>query len=265
MTDSSNPFDRVKAAADAGNDTNAVRPKADGESAMPVPTDAPGPPDRHPSKGRWSACWTYRDATGAVLGHVVRIDGDDGKQVLPLTCWREAGALRWRWKGFADPRPLYGLDQLAKAPTAPVLVVEGEKTADATRERFPGFAVVTWPGGSKATGKVDWTPLAGREVIIFPDADAPGRKAADDVARHASAIGADSVAVVNVPTFLPEGWDLADNWTVGFGLADATTAIEEARFKGIAGGVELPTASSWTRRACGSMCRCRARRARNSR
>lgn len=242
MSEPSNPFDRVKAEAEAGatGGANGVRTKADGEPMAPVPSNAPSPPDHHPSKGQWSARWTYRDATGAVLGYVVRIDAEDGKQVLPLTCWREAGELRWRWKGFSDPRPLYGLDHLAQMPTSPVLVVEGEKTADAARDRFPGFAVVTWPGGSKATGKVDWSPLAGREVTIFPDADAPGRKAADDVARRASAAGADAVSVVNVPTFLPDGWDLADEWPVGFGLAEATAAIEEARFEGVAGGVELP-------------------------
>jgi len=240
VTDSADPFDRVKAAAVSGGDTTAGRAKANGEPAMPVPADAPAPPERHPSKGRWSARWTYRDAAGAVLGHVVRIDGDDGKQVLPLTCWREGGGLKWRWKGFADLRPLYGLDRLARSPVAPVLVVEGEKTADATMALFPGFAVVTWPGGTNATGKVDWSPLAGREVIVFPDADAPGRKAADDVVRRVSTAGAASVAVVRVPSYLPEGWDLADGWLVGFDLAEATTAIEDARGAGIAGGVELP-------------------------
>lgn len=239
-TESSNPFDRVKAAAEAGGETNAVRAKADGGCVMPVPEGAPAPPDRHRDRGRASARWAYRDTTGAILGYVVRFDTAEGKQVLPVTCWRDGATLKWRWKGFDDPRPLYGLDQLARAPTAPVLVVEGEKTADAARERFPGFAVVTWPGGSNATAKVDWSPLAGREVIIFPDADAAGRKAGDDVARRASAAGADSVAVVNVPTFLPEAWDLADDWTVGFGLAEATAAIEEAHFEGVAGGVELP-------------------------
>ncbi|WP_428149701.1 DUF927 domain-containing protein [Brevundimonas sp.] len=240
MSAPENPFERVAAEAAAGGETSAVRSGTDSCPVMPVPADAPPPPDRHPSKGGPSARWTYRDASGAVLGYVVRIDADDGKQVLPLTCWRENDHVRWRWKGFADPRPLYGLDRLAKAPGAPVLIVEGEKTADAAMALFPAFAVITWPGGSKASGKVDWSPLAGREVVVFADADAPGRKAADDVARRVSAAGAEAVAVAGVPTFLPEGWDLADAWPVGFGLAEATAAIEDARFEGIAGGVELP-------------------------
>ncbi len=234
------PFDRVAAEATAGGEANGVRTRPDGDAVIPVPPEAPTPPDRHPVKGPWSARWAYRDANGALLGYVVRIEKEGGKDILPLTCRREGGALKWRWKGFPDPRPLYGLDQLAKRPEAPVLVVEGEKTADAATALFPGFAVITWSGGSNATGKSDWSPLAGREVVIFPDADAPGRKAADDVARRVNAAGAESVAVVGVPTFLPEGWDLANAWPVGFGQTEATAAIEDARFKGIAGGVELP-------------------------
>jgi putative DNA primase/helicase len=239
-TDDRDPFSRVKAAAEAPSEAHAVRPKADGSPAMPVPADAPPPPDRHPSKGEWSARWTYRDSAGRLLGYVVRIDAPDGKQVLPLTCWTEAGRLKWRWKGFATPRPLYGLDRLALKPDAPVLLVEGEKTADAAADHFPDFAVVTWPGGSKAVAMVDWSALAGREVVIFPDADAPGRKAGDDVARLVSAAGSESIAVVQVPAYLPEGWDLADAWPVGFGPTEAAAAIEEARFEGLAGGVELP-------------------------
>lgn len=234
------PFGRVKAATESGGNAHAVRPKADGDPVMPVPADAPPPPARHPSKGEWSASWAYRDASGAIIGHVVRIDGPDGKQVLPLTLWREGGGLKWKWKSFTDPRPLYGLDRLARMPSAPVLVVEGEKTADVAETRFPGFAVVSWPGGSNAVAKADWSALASREVVIFPDADAPGRKAGDGVARLASAAGAESVAVVPVPAFLPDGWDLADDWPVGFGPTEAQAAIDEARFAGIAGGVEVP-------------------------
>nr|WP_246591083.1 DUF6371 domain-containing protein [Georgfuchsia toluolica] len=73
---------------------------------------------------------------------------------------------------FPEPRPLYGLDRLAAKPDATVLLVEGEKCADAAAEVLPEYAVLTWPGGCKAVKKVDWRPLAGRKVICWPDADA---------------------------------------------------------------------------------------------
>ena len=73
---------------------------------------------------------------------------------------------------WAEPnRPLYGLDRLAAKPDAVVVLVEGEKCADAGHDELPDYAVVSWPGGGKADGKVDWSPLAGRKVVTWADAD----------------------------------------------------------------------------------------------
>lgn len=178
---------------------------------VPAPDDAPEPTFRHLEHGEPSAVWTYRDADHRVLGHVARFDTPAGKQVLPRSWCRSADApSRWAWKALAAPRPLYGLDRLAAMPMLSVLVVEGEKTADAAQERFPDFVVMTWPGGSMATGKADWRPLRGRDLVIWPDADEAGRKAAAEVAAVAGAAGAKNIAIVTLPTDLPEGWDLAD-------------------------------------------------------
>ena len=77
----------------------------------------------------------------------------------PFTfCRGPNGRAEWRCKGFAEPRPLYGLDRLAARPDAPVLVVEGEKAADAAGKRFKDHVVITSPGGSKAARKADWSP-----------------------------------------------------------------------------------------------------------
>ena len=65
--------------------------------------------------------------------------GGTGKDVLPYTfCEGPDGKQRWQWKDLPrGRRPLYGLDFLAARPDAPVLVVEGELTADAARILFP--------------------------------------------------------------------------------------------------------------------------------
>ena len=162
---------------------------------------------RHRRFGRPSATWQYADAAGALLFVVCRFDPPGvRKQILPLTC----GAGGWRWKAAPEPRPLYGLDRLAARPAAPVLVVEGEKAADAAVGIFPDFAVVTWPGGAQAVGKADWTPLRGRLVAAWPDNDTPGHKAAAEVAKAASVAGAARTVVVPAPRDWPEGWDVAD-------------------------------------------------------
>jgi len=55
-----------------------------------------------------------------------------------------------------------------------VVLVEGEKTADAAGAMFRDLVAVTWPGGSNAIAKADFSALNRRDVIIWPDADAPG-------------------------------------------------------------------------------------------
>jgi hypothetical protein len=163
---------------------NARAREEDGELVSPIPADAPDAPKPHPRFGLPTAAWTYRDAHGAPLFHVLRFDPPgERKQFLPLSLWREAAGLRWRWKGVLSPRPLYGLYRLAALPTAPIVVCEGEKAADAAARVFPRSVAVTSPGGAQAAGQCDWAPLAGRRVLMWPDADEPGAKYALEVAR----------------------------------------------------------------------------------
>jgi putative DNA primase/helicase len=139
--------------------------------------------------------------------YVVRKDKPDGdKDILPL--WWDGSS--WKWKAPPAPRPLYGKRQLTLKPNAPVLVVEGEKAADAAASLFPQAVVITWPSGCKAAGKADWSPLAGRKVTLWPDADAVGRDAMAKLAIRLLKLGATQVRIVQPPADVPEGWDLAD-------------------------------------------------------
>jgi hypothetical protein len=94
---------------------------------------------------------------------------------------------------------------------------EGEKAADAAARLLPELAVVTSPNGSKGASHADWTPLRGRAVIIWPDADAAGLDYANAVARLVKQTGAKSVAIVSPPADASVGWDAADaeadGWT----------------------------------------------------
>ena len=127
--------------------------------------------------------WEYRDASGCLLGIVDRYHGEDGtKEVRPLAyAEHQKWGRQWRWLGLPRPRPLYGLDRLAVRPAAPVVVVEGEKSADAATSLLPEHVVVTSFGGGKVARLADWTALAGRHVVIWPDHDEPGQAYANDV------------------------------------------------------------------------------------
>lgn len=187
----------------------------------PVPDDAPAANFRHREFGEPSVVWSYRDSVGRLLGHVARFNTPTGKQILPRSWCRLAdGTGAWRWRALPAPRPLYGLDRLADRPDTPVLVVEGEKTADAAQRHFPEHVAMTWPGGSNAFRKVDWSTLAGRKVIVWPDADVAGHRAANEIANLVTRTGAASVGVVPVPDELPNGWDLADPVPEGLSIAE---------------------------------------------
>ena len=196
-------------------ETDTAREPDNWRPILPVPEDAPRDfPSVFPKhrNGEPSAWWCYRDAAGRLLGLAVRFDLADGKKdVLPATnCDGPGGRREWRWKAFPAPRPLYGLDRLAARPDAPVLVVEGEKAADAAAALFPDHVAVTSPSGSKAAHMADWTPLQGRHVAVWPDHDAQGVVYAEDAANLAHEAGAAAVAVVQVPADFAAHWDLAD-------------------------------------------------------
>ena len=136
-----------------------------------------------------SAAWPYPDADGTIRAYVVRFDLPDGsKDVRPLRFLPPENQppdplnpRHWRWKGWVSPEsvPLFNLHLLARRPTDPVLIVEGEKTAIAASKLFPSHVVITWQGGSKRIQRAAIDPLLTREtpVILWPDADKPGRDA----------------------------------------------------------------------------------------
>jgi hypothetical protein len=168
------------------------------------------------------ATWPYGDAKGALHFCVCRWDvvkdGQPDKKILPL-CWFGDGG--WRFAHWPAPRPLYKLDEIQSNPNSPIVVCEGEKAADAAARIFPKSVVTTSCGGGGATGKTDWTPLAGRKVLIWPDNDEPGARYAGDVAKELAELACDIVMVDAAALaqidgggrgsdFDPVGWDAAD-------------------------------------------------------
>lgn len=127
--------------------------------------------------GKPSNYWTYHNAQGQVIGYTLRFDLPDGKKdVIPYTFKKPSNGsgAKWMWRGFDILRPLYNLHELTSRPTAIVLVVEGEKAADAAKKLFPQYVVTTWIGGGENVKNADWSPLHGRNVFLWPDNDVPG-------------------------------------------------------------------------------------------
>ncbi len=159
-------------------------------------------------KGRRVAQWTYRDANGDPVAVVCRYDLPTPKGEKQRKTYRPVARRgdRWTIGGMPEPRPLYGLPDLAGADR--VYITEGEKAADAARSI--GLTATTSAHGSQSPDKTDWSPLAGKECVILPDNDDPGGKYAETVAAIlAKLTPAPVVKVVDLPD-LPDHGDIAD-------------------------------------------------------
>lgn len=115
------------------------------------------------------AHYDYQDAAGQLLYQVVRYDPKTFKQRRP------DGMGGWTWKLGDVPRVLYRLPTLRAAdPGAVVWLVEGEKDADTLA--FLGEVATTNPHGAGSWRAEYAAELAGRRVVVVPDADADGAK-----------------------------------------------------------------------------------------
>lgn len=166
------------------------------------------PPAPATDFGEPTGVWRYAAVDGALLATVKRFDAPGGKKTYrPFLA---SGAA-----GMPEPRPLYRQADIAAAER--VILVEGEKCADALASA--GIAATTQMGGATANpAKTDWSPLAGKHVIIWPDNDAPGLAMPEKLRPAIEAVAA-SVRVLSPPAGKPPKWDAADAVAEGLDLS----------------------------------------------
>lgn len=231
------------------------KPKpADKWQHQPCPQDAP-PPDELPINrdGKWVkfpvvAAWPYRGRDGVLHGYACRVEPEpDKKDVIPV-CWMvntETGEGQLRQKSLSEPRLLYGTELLDRHPKSNVILVEGEKAADAARRLTADLPVIvlSWPGGCKAVSKADWSLLAGRKIVGWPDTDSqvdrrtdlikpyqkqPGMGAMLEISEQVSRHGGQMrIIAVPYPGHLEDGWDAADAEAEGWTGADVMAYIKQ--------------------------------------
>ena len=119
-----------------------------------------------------AATYDYCDEVGHVLYQVVRTQ--------PKGFFQRRSDGHGGWINKKSKRVLFHLKEVVEAPI--VFVVEGEKDVEALRSQ--GFVATTNAGGSEAPWLPEFTAaLAGREVILIPDNDRPGRERVARIAR----------------------------------------------------------------------------------
>jgi hypothetical protein len=182
------------------------------------------------------AVYEWRDKKGELQLYTIRFQRADGtKNVLPVTpCVHvDTKELQWRLQGPDGMRPFYNRENDRDQPI--VLVLEGEKTADAGKLLFASQEnvwVTTTLGGCKSPHLVDWSPMKGRKIVIAHDIDAAGLTYAATVSANSYEAGAtscqlltlraDEIISAGVPRLrnsdFSEGYDMADaleeKWTL---------------------------------------------------
>jgi len=182
-----------------------------GDSYVSESSDAPKPTyptaraaikDIERRRGKRSASWDYHNLDGEPVGVILRWNRPDGKMIIPVSRFDDG----WRLAGMPVPRPLYRLADLVVANR--IYITEGEKAAEAARSM--GLIATTSAHGSQSPQRTDWSPLAGRECVILPDNDDPGRHYADAVVQILQRLHPRPVIkIVELPG-LPPGGDIAD-------------------------------------------------------
>lgn len=148
----------------------------------------------------------YDEANGTESFHVLRFDSLPNAEktyrpIHPVPGGYEEG----------DPEGklvLKNLPGLVRDARSLVWVSEGEKCAHALAS--VELLGTTSAHGAKSAYKTDWTPLAGRDVVIVPDNNADGRLYADAVRKLLGDLDPPAkVRIVMLPG-LPDGKDIYD-------------------------------------------------------
>lgn len=170
------------------------------------------------------ATYRYYDTRGNVIASVVRFEPDGtraSKTFRPFCHKTTDGVTKWS-PGAPDLRPLYRLPEISIAST--IVLVEGEGCADALA-KIGIEATTAMQGAHAPIDKTDWSPLAGKTVIIWPDNDPAGFDYGKRAAAKLSAMGC-RVLALTPPENAPDKWDAADCVSEG---RDAAALISNAK------------------------------------
>ena len=161
--------------------------------------------------GEATAKWDYTNKDGKVIATVFRYDPKGkSKQFRPYDANKKINKA-------PNSRPLYNLVGITASER--IILVEGEKCAQALIDK--GICTTTAMFGATAPlDKTDWSPLKGKDIIIWPDNDTPGKTYADRVANFLRTKPIKSVAMLDVPLDKPEKWDAADAVAEGLNIEE---------------------------------------------
>lgn len=158
--------------------------------------------------------------------HQRRVVSEPGQPKFTWCRYPQVDGGRTRSKMGAGPMPLYNLPELMKADRKEVVWwVEGEKDVE-TLSVEGLLGVCSYSTG--LANKVMCEVLAGRNIVITPDADDAGRRGAAKVADCLLSVGVGRLRVLVLPADGVKGFDLTDWFQAGDRYPEDLEALLEA-------------------------------------
>ncbi len=160
--------------------------------------------------GKNEGYWEYKSFDGEFICYTVRTrDAETGKKLVRPWTYKNNKLVPGGIAGKIE-RPIYNAQYLKQYPDKPILIVEGEKTAEAGMIFFPELITVTWLGGCQAVSKANWDFLKDKIVYLLPDNDKVGYEASEWIRDHIRDLAAE-VRFIDIKLLnLSEHWDIAD-------------------------------------------------------
>ncbi len=185
------------------------------------------PPSGNPSSSSPSsqpeAEYRYYVGAGNLLAIKKRFPMPDGKKRFE---WWRPGATKTGLEGKVSQMPLYNAHLVPAEPESLVWFVEGEKAADVCVNN--GLLAVSAAGGA---AQVDFGDalviLQGRNVVLWPDNDGPGRSLMQRIRSQLDGV-AEKVRVI-APKVPEEGDDAADWFAAGHKKEELSTMLAGIR------------------------------------
>ena len=175
-----------------------------------------GPARTGKRAARVVANYDYLDETGKLLSQVQRKEDKSFVQRQPQP---DGG---WKYSTHGVRKVPYRLPALLAEPDRDVIIVEGEKDADALSQL--GLLATTSPGGACSWNMKDNKFFTARTVVIIPDNDEAGMRHADEVGASLKDVAL-SVQVLELPG-LPHKGDVSD-WLEAGGTAEDLELLAE--------------------------------------
>lgn len=192
------------------------------ERTMIIPDASTPPPNmgwlQHKDGTRWGEpdeVFTFRQPDGTQWMHEARWNFKDEetgeiRKECRVFSWGRRGSApaKWECAHHLPKRPLYGLDMLEQKPDAQIVVCEGARKAESAQKLLPMLVCIGWSGGAQSWEKSDWTVINNKNVILWPDADEPGRVCMKEISQQLIKQGC--ACWILSTEGMPESWDSVD-------------------------------------------------------